>query len=377
MSLDPASLRQRIIELGAMLRGFGLGVGVDAQSLALRALAEVGLADPEEIRLALRAAYAHSRPAQSIFDDVYPRWLRGEDARPTPAPAQGEGDGAGHGSTALRAARGSLRRLGGEGENDGRQARAAAYSPHAASGGVASLADGQRGMQEALRDAGRFLAAIRGGQGRRREAGRRGAIDLRQSLRAARATSGEIMVLRRSRRKPRPPRVVLLLDFSRSMLGEGEGAWRLAKALTRRSPRTEVFAFSTELRRITRAVRQGQRRDLDVGLAYGGGTRIGHAIRSFLDAYGDRLLDASTAVVIVSDGLDTGSLDVLAEGMAALRRRAQRIYWLSPLAGTAGFQPIQGGLKTSLPWCDAFGDALDPSALTKLVHPGWQGRRPA
>jgi len=374
-----AALRQRVTALGVALRELGLPVGIDAQSLALSALSDVGLADGEDVRLSLRAVYARSRSAQHVFDEIYPRWLRGERLKPEPEPQSPGGDGP-QAETDDVAATSRLAQRGAEGGGEERgPLPSSRYSPAAAKGQGGEADPGQEGMADAMRDAAIFLSALRSGEGRRRRPGRRGDVDLRRSLRAAHATAGEVLLLRRRRRRPRPPRVVLLCDFSRSMSGDADVLLRMAHALVQRSSRTEVFAFSTEIRRITANLRrrQGLRALQDLGFAYGGGTRIGLALDRFVRGWGARLLGADSVVLIVSDGLDTGETILLRDTMAAIRAAARSVFWLSPLAGTPGYQPVQGGVRAALPYCDAFGDALDPFALTRLVHPPRQGGSPS
>ncbi len=379
MTRQAAALRQRVTELGATLRRLGLPVGIDAQELALASLADIGLADAEDVRLSLRSVYARTRSAQTVFDEVYPRWLRGEKLKPEqePAGASGELPQGGTGDVSLAAS--EARR---QGEADGGKTAPAppsSYSPAARKGGAAAVGYGQAGMADAMKDAAAFLAALRRGAGRRRRRGRRGDIDLRRSLRNAHATAAEILRLRRRKRRPRPPRVVVLCDFSRSMAGDDRVVLRLAQALVRHSRRTEVFAFSTELRRITDRLRrrEGARALGNLGFAYGGGTRIGVALHSFTERWGRNMLGDQSVVLIVSDGLDMGETALLRRAMSAIRAQVHRVFWLSPLAGTPGYQPIQVGVQAALPFCDAFGDALDPNALRKLVQPSRQGRYPS
>ena len=354
----------RIAELGAVLRHLGVGAGPDAQVAAVRAAAAVDIEDAEDVRLALRCAYAHSPAELQIFDAVYPLWLRGERLRPEPGAASAGGR---PGADAAD----EIPLPGGRRTAGGAPASLAAYSPAGAAGRGADVRTSQE--RAARRDADRFLRALRTSPGRRRRPGRRGALDLRRSARDARSTAGEVLRLRRRERRPRPPRVVLLCDFSRSMAEADAAQLRLARALVRRSRRVEVFAFSTELRPITERLRRPGLRPLrDLGLAYGGGTRIGASLGAFLRDFGARLRDRDSVVVVVSDGLDTGEPALVAQTLAQLRLRVRRLFWLSPLAGTPGYRPVQRALAEALPYLDGFGDALSPTALQDLaqVRPG-------
>ena len=378
MSGEGAALRRRVTELGGTLRKLGLPVGVDAQALALRALADVGLADGEDVRLSLRSVYARTRQAQSVFDEIYLRWLRGERLEPEP-----ESPGQSSGGTEIGSADAGVEALttpsaGEAGGEETRPVPLSHYSPFAARGPTGGLSPAPEGMADAMRDAARFLAALRVGLGRRKRPGRRGDVDLRRSLRRAHATGGEIVHLPRRRRRLRPPRVVLLCDLSRSMSGDDRVVLRLAQAVVRQAGRTEVFAFSTEIRRITDRLRrrQGALALHDLGFAYGGGTRIGFALHRLVADWGRRLLGERSIVVVVSDGLDTGETALLQGALRSLRSSVRYLFWLSPLAGTPGYEPVQSGVRLALPYCDGFGDALDPHALTKLVY-SLKGRRPS
>ena len=65
-----------------------------------------------------------------------------------------------------------------------------------------------------------------------------------------------------------------------------------------------------------------------------------------------RLVNSRTAIVIVSDGYDTGAPALLAEALATLRRRARRIVWMNPLCGRAGSPPEAQGIRAALPYLD-------------------------
>ena len=160
---------------------------------------------------------------------------------------------------------------------------------------------------------------------------------------------------------------------------ESAGILQLGHALLRRSRRTEVFLFSTELRRVSRQLRAagGARPSLSqLGEGYGGGTRIGTALRTLLQRHG-RLLSRDSVVLIASDGLDTGDTALLGQAMAAIRARCAFLFWLNPLAGTQGFAPLQRGMQAALPYVDLMWDMHDPHALSHLARRVREGRIPA
>jgi len=182
-------------------------------------------------------------------------------------------------------------------------------------------------------------------------------LDVRATLRRSRRQGGDPVewVTRRARQRPR--RLVVLCDISGSMAPYARAYVQLLHA-TAGASRAEVFAFATQLTRLTRAVAVATP-DLALARAaaaapdWKGGTRIGAALRDFLDGYGRRGMARGAVVVIVSDGWEHGDPALLGEQMARLRRLAHRVVWVNPRTAAAGYQPLAGGMAAALPHCDA------------------------
>ena len=87
---------------------------------------------------------------------------------------------------------------------------------------------------------------------------------------------------------------------------------------------------------------------------WGGGTRIGEAIRSFNFVWGRRVLGRGAVVLLISDGWDRGDPALLAAETARLHRTSHRLIWLTPLLGMPGYQPVTRGLQAALPHVDDF-----------------------
>ena len=182
-------------------------------------------------------------------------------------------------------------------------------------------------------------------RGHRRRRARRGPFaDLRRTLRESVRNDGEVLRLGRLRRRPRPRRILLLIDVSGSMKARTEENMKLAHALSQAAHNVEVFTFGTRLTRVTRALRL-KRREQALNAAaslvsdWDGGTRIGDALQAFLAVPRFGSYARGAAVVIISDGLERGDPVALRDSVAKLSRRAWRLSWLTPLATTAGFQP--------------------------------------
>jgi hypothetical protein len=72
-------------------------------------------------------------------------------------------------------------------------------------------------------------------------------------------------------------------------------------------------------------------------------------------------------VLIASDGWDSEAPAEMTAAMARLRRRANRVIWLNPRAGTPGFQPLVGSMAAALPFCDDFLPADTVRDLANVV----------
>jgi hypothetical protein len=222
------------------------------------------------------------------------------------------------------------------------------------------------------RDAARsFVRRLHIGLSRRwRPASRGRRFDLRRTLRAGLQTGGETLSPRWLRRPRRAPRIVLLIDGSRSMSAYARTALQMAVGLAAATTRVEVFTFSTELRRVTGDVRRaaaGEARRLDrLHRAWAGGTSIGACLRDFLRRFGERTVGRDTVVMIVSDGLDVGEPDVLRDAMRELRRRAAGVVWLNPLLETEGYEPTAAGMRAARPHVTTFASVTDQASLMRL-----------
>lgn len=193
---------------------------------------------------------------------------------------------------------------------------------------------------------------------RRRRPGPHGAVHPSRTVRHALHGGGEVTRLMYRRARPRPRRVVLLVDVSGSMSPYADALLRFAHAAVRARPAaTEVFTIGTRLTRVTRELRL---RDPDKALAasgsaipdWSGGTRLGEVLKAFLDRWGQRGTARGAVVVVCSDGWERGGTDVLAEQMARLHRLAHAVVWVNPHKGREGYEPLTGGMQAALPSVD-------------------------
>ena len=195
---------------------------------------------------------------------------------------------------------------------------------------------------------------------RRRRAAPHGAVHPGRTVRRALRDGGEVSRLLHHRARPRPRRVVLLVDVSGSMTPYADALLRFAHAAVRARPAsTEVFTIGTRLTRLTRELRQ---RDADRALSasgraipdWSGGTRLGEVLKAFLDRWGQRGTARGAVVVVCSDGWERGDAALLGEQMARLRRLAHAVVWVNPHKGRVGYEPLTGGMQAVLPSVDHF-----------------------
>jgi hypothetical protein len=208
----------------------------------------------------------------------------------------------------------------------------------------------------------------------RYSAARRGRVDLDRTVRQMLSQGGEPAELIRERRRHKPRRLVLLIDVSGSMAPYADWLLRFAHAATRRAPLgTEVFTVGTRLTRVTRELRL---RDPDRALAaagravpdWRGGTRLGDALKAFLDRWGQRGVARGAVVVLCSDGWERGDPAELGAQLARLARLAHAVVWVNPHKGRDGFAPITGGMVAALPHIDSLVAGHSFAALEELVE---------
>lgn len=203
---------------------------------------------------------------------------------------------------------------------------------------------------------------------------RRGrAPDLRRTVRRAIQTDGELVRRAWRHRRSRPRPLVLLLDVSGSMAGYSRALLQFAfSARAGRGP-LEVFCFGTRLTRVTdelgdrdpdEALRAASRRVVD----WDGGTQIGASLDLLNRRWGRRGRLRGAVVVVCSDGLERGDVEVLRDAMARLRRSAHRVVWVNPLKGDDRYEPVQRGMRAALPSVDRLVAGHDLASLHALAE---------
>ncbi|MFN2548330.1 MAG: VWA domain-containing protein [Myxococcales bacterium] len=357
-------LVERTVDLCRALRERGLGVTTSHATDSVRALSAVGIEEREQVRLALRCVLA-SRPEEfAIVDTLFDQLFgRERERRPQAARRKPQaGD---------EPAAPSLSAWSGGAASDEEPEAIKGASEHRGSVEKDFRSFGSDELGEIERIARRIARKLAARPSRRWKAARTGArVDLRRTMRRAPSGGGELIDLRFRRRKTRKTRIVALCDVSGSMDLYSRLLLQFLYALQGSTARVESFVFSTELRRVTEALRGRDYAEALRELAFevhdwSGGTRIGECLSSFNEGWGN-LVDRRTVVVILSDGWDTGDPALLAEQLESLRVRSRRLVWLNPLLGSPGYEPLTVGMQAALPHLGVFAPAHNLDSLRQL-----------
>ena len=379
---DNLALRR---ELSANLVGFcrylrqhGLHPGMGEEMDALCALEKVDFGNEAAFRMALRTTLAKSTQEQEIFDEYFHSfwyvWESAEnlnqrfkakkedppavvvDSRPPKTEFVSISDWLGGGVTAEE------------------EKEAAGYSPFE----TESERDFRSFQAEELTEVMRLINEIGKALATRfsrrtMNSKRRGRIDLRRTMRLSLRHGGEILDLAHHRRRRQRLKLVLLCDVSKSMDLYSRFLIQFIYAFQCVYRRIETFVFSTALHRITETLR---REELFAALEklsgtvpdWSGGTKIGASLEQFVSQYGLKMVDSQTVVLIISDGWDTGEVDLLENNMRFLKKHARNVIWLNPLKGSSGYEPTTRGMQAALPYIDIFASAHNLNSLRKLVR---------
>jgi uncharacterized protein with von Willebrand factor type A (vWA) domain len=199
----------------------------------------------------------------------------------------------------------------------------------------------------------------------------RGAPHLRSMLRQN-LMRGDLVDLPRHERREAVRPIVLLGDVSGSMERYSRVMLHFFYGLARSATPVEAFLFSTRLTRVTPYLTGRRGPEALTRLArdvtdWGGGTRIGEALRAFNTRWARRVMRRGPVVLILSDGWDRGDPALLERELARVRRSCRRLIWLNPLLGSARYEPLTRGMQAALRHVDDFLPAHNLASLEQLI----------
>jgi uncharacterized protein with von Willebrand factor type A (vWA) domain len=373
--------RRHLAAFARSLRDNGFKVGLTETQDTLRLLTLPVATRPSSLKPALRALFCANHSDWEKFDELFDAFWLGHGIRQrttiTGAPSAGrpplrrlaEASSA-QGKTGqpdhVERRDGDVPANGGTGRREG-----ASRHDNLTTADLRHLID-PRDVAEVHALAGRLARVMRARLVRRQQARKQGRrLDLRRTIHRSISHGGTPIDLAFRKRKIRPLRLVVLLDASGSMNLYTAFFVRFLHGVVDAFREAEAFVFHTRLAHVSASMR-----DRDVTRAVdrlslmaqgiGGGTKIGESLATFNRWHARRVIHSRTAVIIVSDGYDTGEPDLLAAEMHRLRRRTRRIIWLNPLIGWKDYSPSARGMKAALPYIDLFAPAHNLESLAAL-----------
>ncbi len=344
--------------------GFAVGTGESLQ--VLQTAQQVGVLDRNALRLSLQALLCGRRDEWRRFDDLFDAWFRPANRWQAP---QAREKKVPHGQGPVQP---STREQTAEDHGLSNPRDAASREQRLGSADFRQLNDREQTLEiEALmRRLARRLRPVPVRREQRAPQGRQ--LDLRDTIRRSVATGGT--PLRLAWRQPRRvrPRLVLLIDVSRSMAPYAFFYLRLARALGAELNDARSFIFHTRITAVTQALQdpdpwRAQERLHLLAQGWGGGTRIGESLAQFNREHAPRAVHSRTAVLILSDGYDTGEPEQLSQALGQLRRRARRIVWLNPLLGRPGYAPVSQGMLAARPHLDLLAPGANLQGIAAVL----------
>ncbi|MGH9051990.1 MAG: vWA domain-containing protein [Acidimicrobiia bacterium] len=356
-----------LIQFARYLRTRGLTVVPQTSADLLQAAALVGLADRDDLYLAMRSVSLSRPEERPAFDEAFELFFGGR-APTEPEPPGGE---------VLEVKKlGSSRPVAVQGGWEEQERESSARAGWSAVERLVQRDFAELSPEE-LAEVRRLISRMGWEpaltRSRRLNPARRPrSPDLRRTLRRAVKQEGPLIPLAFAERRRRPRPLVVLADVSGSMERYTEVLLHFIHATRGRLGRVEAFVFATRLTRVTREIRE---RNANLALAklassvhdWSGGTRIGEALRTFNRQWSRRAARGGPIALVISDGWDRGDPHLLREEMARFARSVHRVVWLNPLAGHEDYQPEARGIRTALPYVDDFLPAANLADLTEVV----------
>jgi uncharacterized protein with von Willebrand factor type A (vWA) domain len=363
-----------LLLFGRVLRAAGVHVHRERMVDAIQATEWIGLRSRADVRATLSALLVHRHEDLPLFNEVFDLIFRAHGSSELELPLFSLGERA---RIVMRRGAGAPQRVDVESESAESDPASAAFAIGAYSTVEVSrtkdFADFTAAELEAAR---RLMLRMHWHPGIRRtrrwQRATRGDIDMPRLLRTNLMRGGELIELPRRIRREAPRPIVMLADVSGSMDRYSRMLLAFASGLTRSARQVESFVFATRLTRVSRFVSAatGYRvvsrmvRDLH---DWGGGTRIGEALRTFNTTWARRVMRHGPVVLIVSDGWDRGDPQLLVRELSRLGRKCSRLIWLNPLLGSAGYEPLTRGMQAALEHIDDFMPAHNLSSLEDLA----------
>ena len=358
-------MAENVIGFGRTLRRAGLPMDSARIGLALQSALLVGLEQKHDFYAALRATLVCRQQDQQVFDQLFDAYFRNPELTqqllaqmlPKTTEAAPKPKRLARAQEALAAVRAAVNQPARQDEKiEFDAAMSASDRLRLQHADFESLSASEFRLVERLA---REMALPWPTHGARRmQRSVRGTrLDWGRTLRDSMRYDGELLTLPYLSRRHTPLPVLILIDVSGSM----ERYARLMLAFLHQSTRAvsrSVFAFGNHLTDLSAVFRLA---DTDAMLEgsnrlisdFAGGTQIGASLAQLRLQYHRQLIGRRTVVLLISDGLDTGTADALAHELSWLKRNCRSLLWLNPLLRYEGYQPTARGAQVLQKKADA------------------------
>jgi uncharacterized protein with von Willebrand factor type A (vWA) domain len=362
------SLSGNIVQFCRFLRHRGFSISVEKELIALNGLQFIDFTNPTVFRLALKAILPASRIESEQFENLFNQyWIElakaidskvKNELKPVPKP--------GINDASFKALKSWLN---GTQNNEIEETASYSIGEHLSQKDFSAVPPDE--INELILSikalSRRFAAQL---NRRYKKSDKDTHPDLRRTLRNNMRLGGELFKI--AFRKPKRNRIklVLLCDVSKSMDLYSSFLIQFMFAFQQVFSRIETFAFSTSLHYISGILKQN---DFTTTLqllssqnnSWGGGTKIGESLSSLITEY-YRFLDKRTVVIILSDGWDTGQVQLLEKSIELIHARSKKVIWLNPLAGYPLFSPDAAGMQAAMPYVDVFAPVHNLESLKNV-----------
>jgi uncharacterized protein with von Willebrand factor type A (vWA) domain len=369
MTQRQTSLSKNIVQFCRFLRQKGFTLSVEEEADALNALQYIDYSSRDIFKLALKAICCRSKSQLNEFDSLFNEYWKETDkavdskikseSKQTIKPRVKD--------TSFKSLKSWL-----NGNRNEEKEEMASYSirENLSQKDFASVPGDE--VDELMRNIKALSKRLAAHINRRYEKDERISLpDLRRTLRKNMRRGGELIEIAFHKPKRNRTKLIVLCDVSKSMDLYAAFLLQFMYAFQQVYRRVETFAFSTSLQCITNLLKQNDfteaMRELNSqNKNWSGGTRIGESLHSFVKEYSKHVLSKRSIVIILSDGWDTGNIDLLEQSMEFIHSRSKKVIWLNPLAGYASYRPDVAGMQAALPYIDVFAPVHNVDSLKQL-----------
>lgn len=362
------SLSRNIVQFCRFLRQKGFSVTIEEETLSLQALQFINYNNNEVFKQALKATLCRNKSQLDEFDNLFQEYWKElnkavdvklkEEPKVKPNYQQ-------------QASYKALKKwLHGNGNNETEETATYSMQENLSKRDFSTVPEDEvEEIMQTIKSIAKRLAAK---TNRRYELSPKTDMpDLRKTLRKNLRRGGELLDIVHRRPKQNRVKLVLLCDVSRSMELYSAFLIQFMYAFQQVYRRMETFVFSTSLKRITSLLKQKNFHEAMQQLSHenngwSGGTRIGESLDVFVKEYGKKMIDSKTFVIILSDGWDTGNIDLIKKNMEFIHSKSKKLIWLNPLAGFEDYKPHVAAMKAALPFIDVFAPAHNAESLRRL-----------